>query len=321
MKPPRGRYAPSPTGDMHVGNGSTALLAWLSVRSRSGTFVMRMEDLDRARVRPGSAEMILDDLAWMGIDWDEGPDVGGDNGPYLQSRRDEPYDQAFNTLRERGLVYPCFCSRKDIASAASAPQEPGDELRYPGTCRGLDPGRAVARIEAGERHAWRFSVGDEEGPDFTDMILGRQGGDGSFPPGDFVVRRTDGTAAYQLAVVVDDDAMGITEVVRGGDLMMSTARQILLYRALGMELPEFAHVPLLLGEDCVRLSKRHDGVSLRSMREAGWSPERVAGKLAWLLGLVPEPVDIAAEDLVAGFSLSMLRPAATGIRISEPFLP
>lgn len=305
---------------MHVGNGSTALLAWLSARSRSGKFIMRMEDLDRARVRPGSAELILDDLHWMGIDWDEGPDIGGDNGPYLQSRRDELYARAFDILRDHDRVYPCFCSRKDIASAASAPQEPGDELLYPGTCRDLDPGLSADRIEAGEKHAWRFRVDEGDDPGFRDVVLGRRGGDGRSRPGDFVVRRADGTASYQLAVVVDDDAMGITEVVRGGDLVMSTARQILLYRALGFKVPEFAHVPLLLGEDGVRLSKRHDGVTIRSMREAGITPAKVIGKLAWLLGVLPQEVDVAARDLVDGFSLSRVRRAVNGIRISEPFL-
>jgi glutamyl-tRNA synthetase len=305
---------------MHVGNGSTALLCWLSIRARGGELVMRMEDLDRPRVRPGSAERILDDLAWMGIDWDEGPDVGGEHGPYEQSRLDHRYGEAFEKLRERDLVYPCFCSRKDIAAAASAPQEPGDELRYPGNCRGIDPVEAAARIEGGARHAWRFRVDESEAPPFHDLVWGERGGEGSTPPGDFVVRRADGTSAYQLAVVVDDAAMGITEVVRGDDLLNSTARQVLLYRALDLPVPDFAHVPLLLGEDGVRLSKRHHGVTLREMRETGRSPEQVVGRLAFLLGLRDTPDPVSAAEMVNGFSFRRIGAGQGGIRVDEPFL-
>ena len=173
---PRGRYAPSPTGEIHLGNASTALLAWLSIRCRGGSFVMRMEDLDRARVRPGLAQKILDDLAWLGLDWDDGTDCGGPYAPYDQGARLELYETAFSRLRRAGLLYRCFCSRKDIAAAASAPQEPGDELRYSGACRRLDPTESRRRAAAGERHAFRLRVSNDARPVFNDRVRGPCGG-------------------------------------------------------------------------------------------------------------------------------------------------
>lgn len=298
----RGRYAPSPTGTTHLGNASTALLAWLSVRASGGAFVLRMEDLDRARVVPGSAEGILSDLRWLGLDWEEGPDVGGPHRPYAQSERVPHYDAAFEKLRASGLVYPCFCSRKDIQSAASAPQAPGDEVRYPGTCRDLDADDALRRIASGRAHAFRFRVEPTEVPAFTDRVRGRfEAEPGSI--GDFVVRRADGVAAYQLAVVADDIAMEIDEVVRGADLLSSTVRQLLLYRAFDAPPPSFAHVPLILGDDGVRLSKRHQGVTLHEMREAGQIPEQIVGRLAHRHGLRATAAPVAARDLVPGFDL------------------
>ena len=298
---------------MHLGNASSALLAWLSIRSRGGSFVMRMEDLDRNRVEPGLAGRILDDLAWLGIDWDEGPDVGGPFAPYEQWVRRERYAAAFERLKGAGLLYPCFCSRKEIAAAASAPQSPGDELRYPGTCRGIDPGEALRRVESGARHAWRLRVAAGDRPVFDDKVRGPWGTDQPLPPGDFVVFRSDGVPAYQLAVVVDDAEMGIDEVVRGDDLLPSTARQILLYRGLGWEPPAFGHVPLLLGTDGVRLSKRHRGTTLRELREAGLGPEQIVGRLAWTVGLRPGPDPVSAADLVDGFALEQVAPAPDGI--------
>ena len=297
----RGRYAPSPTGTMHLGNASTALLAWLSVRSRGEAYVMRMEDLDAPRVVAGAADAILSDLAWLGLDWDEGPDVGGPFAPYVQSRRRELYDGAFDQLRSRRRVYPCFCSRRDIQGAASAPQAPGDELRYPGTCRALSGDEAAARIGAGRSHAWRFRIEPSELTGFDDAVCGR------FEPdreqfGDFVVRRADGVPAYQLAVVVDDLAMRIDEVVRGSDLLASTVRQNAIYRALEASPPAYGHVPLWLGSDGVRLSKRHRGVTLAELREAGRSPESVVGGLAAGLGLRPSDGPVTARALAADFS-------------------
>lgn len=309
---PRGRYAPSPTGEIHLGNASSALLAWLSIRARRGTFVMRIEDLDANRARPGLARRILDDLAWLGLDWDEGPDRGGASAPYDQRSRHALHREAFSRLREAGRLYPCFCSRKDVAAAASAPQTPGEERRYPGTCRGLGPEEVRRRLAAGARHAWRFRVDDDAPSGFDDLVWGRWGDDRP-PPGDFVVWRSDEVPAYQLAVVVDDAAMGITEVVRGADLLSSTARQRLLFAALGHEPPAFGHVPLLLGTDGVRLSKRHQGVTLRELREKGLAPERIVGWLAGLLGLRPSAEPVPAAALVRGFSLDRLRPAPDGL--------
>jgi len=296
---PRGRYAPSPTGDLHLGNASTALLAWLSVRAAGGTFVLRVEDLDAPRARPGAVERCLEDLAWLGLDWDEGPDRGGPFGPYVQSTRRAGYDDAFERLRAAGGVYPCFCSRKDAAAAASAPQEPGDEAPYSGRCRALAPEEAAARIAEGCRHAWRFRV-QGEAPGFTDRVLG------IVPPralSDFVVRRSDGIPAYQLAVVVDDAAMEISEVVRGNDLLGSTPRQLLLYRALGRLAPAFGHVPLWLGADGARLSKRHAGITLRELREEGWTAPALLGVMAERLGLRPTG---KAQELAEGFALASL---------------
>jgi glutamyl-tRNA synthetase len=310
---PRGRYAPSPTGELHLGNASSALLAWLSIRARGGSFVMRMEDLDRNRIREGLAERILGELAWLGIDWDEGPVIGGPCAPYEQWSRLGRYEVALAQLRQSGRAYPCFCSRRDIANAASAPQSPGDEMRYPGICRKLAPLEADERIAAGRRHAWRFKVAVAERPRFEDLVHGGWGADQPEAPGDFVISRADGVPAYQLAVVVDDAEMGIDEVVRGDDLLASTARQLLLYHALGWEPPLFGHVPLLMGNDGVRLSKRHQGVTLRELRERGWSAEALVGRLARLLGLREEADPIPAGELVEGFRLGNLKPVPGGL--------
>jgi glutamyl-tRNA synthetase len=296
---------------MHVGNASTALIAWLSIRARDGRLVMRMEDLDQPRVRPHAAEQILADLAWLGIDWDEGPDVGGPHAPYEQWKRTDRYDIAFRHLMDEGRLYSCFCSRRDIAKAASAPQTPGDEVRYPGTCRDLSPDEIDRRVRAGERYAWRFRVREDERPGFVDEVAGvRAAGQA---PGDFVVRRGDAVPAYQLAVVVDDAEMGITEVVRGDDLLPSTWRQLLLFEALGKPCPTFGHVPLLLGTDGVRLSKRHQGVTLRELRETGYSPEEVVGEIAFAIGLRPARDPLRATDLIDGFSLTDVSANPEGI--------
>lgn len=309
---PRGRYAPSPTGELHLGNASSALLAWLSVRSRGGSFVMRMEDIDHSRVRPGLAEQILSDLEWLGIDWDEGSDRGGPHEPYVQSLRSERYDLAFRRLLETGRLYPCFCSRKEVAAAASAPQLPGDEVRYPGRCRGLDPAEAERRIAAGERHAFRFAVNDGAAAHFDDLFQGRITQE---PPGDFVIRRSDGVSAYQLVVVVDDAEMEIDEVVRGNDLLASTGRQLLLYEALGHSPPRFGHVPLLVDTDGVRLSKRQQGITLRELRGAGFTAETIVGRLASMLGLQDGSDPVPARALVAEFTPEAIAAAPTEIAV------
>lgn len=297
VRPLRGRFAPSPTGDLHLGNARTALLAWLSIRARGGAFVLRMEDLDKPRERPGAAERILRSLRWLGLDWDEGPDVGGPYGPYVQSERLTLYDEAALRLVNAGLAYECWCSRKEVA-AASAPH-PGEEgPRYPGTCRVPDPQRAAARRAQGRMPAIRLRVPSDPIA-FEDGIHGPQRIAVQDQVGDFVIRRADGVAAYQIAVVVDDAAMGITEVLRGDDLLSSTPRQILLYEALGLPVPSFLHVPLVVGPDGERLAKRHGAASLAELMDRGEDPRAVCGALAELSGLARPGERLSPRDLLS----------------------
>jgi glutamyl-tRNA synthetase len=299
----RGRFAPSPTGNLHLGNARTALLAWLHTRALGGHFVMRVEDLDRGRVRPGIMEAQLADLRWLGLDWDEGPDVGGPHAPYVQSERTAAYDAALARLAERGLLFACACSRRDVAAASSAPHAGEEGPRYPGTCRPrLLPEWTpeTARAQVG-----RASVRLRTEPGetcFDDGVFGRCCYDAAAETGDFVVRRKDGAAAYQLAVTVDDAAMEITHVLRGADLLSSTARQLLLYRALELSPPAFLHVPLLLGPDGERLAKRHGAVSLAELRDAGIPAPRLAGWLAATCGLARPGEEATPAQLVPRFS-------------------
>ncbi|MBI1852084.1 MAG: tRNA glutamyl-Q(34) synthetase GluQRS [Planctomycetes bacterium] len=290
-----GRLAPSPTGALHLGNARTFLLAWLSIRARGGRVILRIEDLDGPRIKFDAAGRAIDDLRWLGLDWDE--------GPIVQTKRLALYEAAFERLRERGLVYPCACSRKDVETAASAPH-PGEEgPRYPGTCRGRFADAAAARAVSGREPSWRFRVAPGE-VTFVDGFHGRVAIDVSELAGDFVVRKGTGTAAYQLAVVVDDSDNGITEVFRGDDLVSSTPRQLLLYRALDFEPPSFVHVPLIVGEDGLRLAKRHGDTTVHRFREAGVRPERIAGLLAEWSGLAPLGAERMPRDLVAEFDLA-----------------
>jgi glutamyl-tRNA synthetase len=266
---------------------------------------MRVEDLDRARVRPGLEARILDELRWLGLDWDEGPDVGGAKGPYRQSERLASYEAALERLRAAGRVYPCFCSRAEIARAAEAPHGPSDEgPRYPGTCAGLSREDAERR-SAGRRPAWRLRV-PPGAVRFVDGVHGQREIDVAAEVGDFVVARADGVPAYQLAVVVDDAAMGVTDVVRGDDLLSSTGRQLLLYAALSLPAPRFAHVPLVVGEDGERLAKRHGALSLGELRERGADPRAVVGLLAALSGLAPPGARLSPSDLVPVFDLARI---------------
>ena len=292
----RGRYAPSPSGDLHLGNLRTALLAWLFARCAGGQFVLRVEDLDRPRVRQGATQRMLDDLRWLGIDWDEGPDVGGPYAPYMQSERQALYIAHLQRLQEAGLLYPCYCSRAEIARAASAPHE-DEGPRYPGTCRDLSEQQRRELEAAGRRPSLRLRVDDERVITFHDLLAGRQEQHVQKAVGDFIVRRADGIFAYQFAVVVDDALMHITQVVRGADLLASTARQILLYEALGFAVPAFAHVPLLLDSEGKRLSKRLQSEGLEPLRAAGATPAQVVGRLAAGCGLVEEGVAISALEL------------------------
>lgn len=295
----RGRFAPSPTGELHLGNARTALLSWLWSRSLGGSYAMRVEDIDRPRVRPLLAEQQLEELRWLGLDWDD--------GPHYQSARAPLYDEAIERLRASGLVYPCFCSRAEIAAASRAPHGPADDgPRYPGTCRELTAAE-VARRSGTRPPAWRLRV-EPGAVCFDDAVRGPCRFEPAVATGDFVVMRADGVAAYQLAVVVDDGAMGITEVVRGDDLLPSTARQLLLYAALGLPAPRFAHVPLVVGEDGERLAKRHRALSLSELREAGVAPGAVVGLLAASCGLAPAGTRCGAEELVEGFDWDRVRP-------------
>jgi glutamyl-tRNA synthetase len=292
----RGRFAPSPTGPMHLGLARTALLGWLRARSLGGTFVLRTEDIDLPRVVKGSAESILADLRWLGLDWDEGPDVGGPHAPYVQSERFGRYEAALEQLHARGLTYACTCSRKEV-SLASAPHGPSEfGAPYPGTCRN-------GPSKPGGPSATRLRVPDVL-PSFVEGLHGAV----SEPvaQGDFVLRRADGLFSYQLAVVVDDIAMAISEVLRGDDLAGCTGWQLALYAALGAPAPAFVHVPLLLGPDGKRLAKRHASVALSSYRQRGIAAERVLGFLAHSAGLVPTATPVSARELVADFALDKI---------------
>lgn len=301
--PPRGRYAPSPTGMIHAGNARTALAAWLSARSRGGSFVWRLEDLDAPRVVPGMAEAQLADLAWLGLDWDEGPDVGGPHAPYEQSRRSAFYEEALARLAEAERLFPCRLSRKDLQAVASAPHG-AEEAPYPASLRprSIEPDwferlRGAARPDA----AIRFHVHDRP-VRFIDRVYGPVTERVDLAVGDFVLKRRDGLYAYQLAVVVDDLAMGIDDVVRGADLLASTARQIQLIEALGGACPKYAHVPLMMNARGEKISKRDRGLTLRSWREAGVPPEAVTGYLAFSLGLLDRPEPCRPGDLLAVFA-------------------
>jgi glutamyl-tRNA synthetase len=301
----RGRLAPSPTGALHLGNARTFLLAWLSIRAQGGAVVLRVEDLDGPRVKPGAAAAAIEHLRWLGLDWDEGPDCGGPHGPYVQTQRTPFYQAAIDRLQAAGLVYPCVCTRSDIERAASAPH-PGDEgPRYPGTCRGRFESEQVARAAAGRPPALRYRV--RPGPvAFQDKHHGTVAVDVSEQVGDFVVRKGGGVAAYQLAVVVDDAAMQISEVVRGDDLIASTPRQILLYESLALATPRFRHVPLMLGPDGLRLAKRHGDTRIATFRQRGVAPERLVGLLAHWCGLCPPHSECSPADLVGAFGWDRL---------------
>jgi glutamyl-tRNA synthetase len=295
----KGRLAPSPTGAQHVGNARTYLTAWLSARSRAGQVVLRVEDIDSPRVKPGALQGACDDLRWLGLDWDE--------GPVVQTERLPLYEAALAHLKERELVYPCTCTRADVERAASAPHAEHEGPVYPGTCAGRRAADAAGL--GGRPYCWRFRVGAS--PSFEDLYRGKVEVDLHAAGGDFVVWKTSrpGVPAYQLAVVVDDAAQGVTEVVRGDDLVPSTPRQLLLYEALGLWPPAFAHVPLVVGPDGRRLAKRHGDTRLAALRAAGVRAESLLGLLAWSCGWLEEVKPISARELLHLFRLEAIPPA------------
>ena len=303
----RGRLAPSPTGALHLGNIRTFMITWLLARSCGGELVMRIEDLDHPKIKPGSVEGMIDDLRWLGFDWDEGFGCGGSSESYIQSERIERYAKALQSLIDQDLTYPCTCSRREVESGLSAPHI-GEGLFYNGRCRDRYPdfASAQAALPAGRTPVWRFKVPEDEVVSFTDGFCGEYSQIPSELSGDFMLARHELGAGYMLAVVVDDASMGINQVVRGDDLLDSTPRQILIYRALGMELPEYVHLPLVVGEDGRRLAKRHGDTRVASFREAGISAERIIGGLAASCGWADQGEELSLVDLLQCFDMNLL---------------
>ena len=291
----RGRFAPSPSGRMHLGNVTAALLSWLSVRSQQGSWVLRIEDLDPQRSLRSFAEQIMDDLRWLGLDWDE--------TPLWQSERTAIYEEKLGELQKKNLIYPCYFSRADLHSA-SAPHGTDGELLYSGRCRNLSE-QEKRTLEKTRRPAMRVRV-DNRVIALKDGLQGQGVSRLDQTCGDFIVRRSDGVFAYQLAVVIDDGLTGITEVVRGMDLLSSTPRQIYLYQCLGLPVPEFYHIPLLMNEHGQRLSKRDQALDLGELRQR-WSAPELIGKLAWLTGLRDHYEPITARELIGEFAWSKVR--------------
>jgi glutamyl-tRNA synthetase len=297
-----GRLAPSPTGAQHVGNARTYLIAWLAARSHSGQIKLRLEDLDSPRVKKGAAEQALLDLRWLGLDWD--------GEPVYQTARLPLYRRALHRLQEMELVYPCTCSRADVERAASAPHADHEGPAYPGTCAGR---RVADAARLNVPFCWRFRAGAEVMA-FVDGFRGQVRLTSAQMGGDFVIWKTDGTPAYQLAVVVDDAEMAVTEVVRGDDLIPSTPRQLLLYRALDLQPPRFVHVPLVVGPDGRRLAKRHGDTRLGSLRAAGVTAEALIGLLAWSCGWQKEMAPITPRELLPRFRLDTIPPEPLVLR-------
>ena len=293
-----GRFAPTPSGFLHLGNVFCSLLAWLYAKSSGGKIVLRIEDLDPQRCSRAKADALARELEWLGLTWDEGAYCSAASDSFFQSRRSDIYAHCFDLLQQQGLVYPCFCSRSQL-HAASAPHTSDGNVIYPGTCRGLTA-EEIAEKRKKKAPAYRLIVPDEN-ITFTDGCMGEHTENLLRDCGDFYLRRADGVFAYQLAVVVDDARMGVTEVVRGADLLSSTARQLYLYRLLGLPAPKFTHCPLLLASDGRRLSKRDGDQSLENLR-ARYTAEDIVGRLAYAYGLQEEPAPRTPESLIKDFS-------------------
>lgn len=303
--PVRVRFAPSPTGKLHVGGARTAIFNWAFARANNGTFILRIDDTDPTRSTDENTQVILRAMRWMGLDWDEGPEVGGDFGPYAQTERLEMYKAAAQKLWDEGRAYPCFCTTEQLAEDRKAAQERKDPFQgYQRRCRNLDPAEAKARIEAGEPYVLRIKVPEDRG----DVVIhDAVHGDVTFDAkelDDFVIFRSDGTPTYNFATVVDDAAMGITHVIRGDDHLSNTPRQVMVYEALGAPVPVFAHISMILGADGKKLSKRHGATSVEEFRDAGYLPDAFVNYLA-LLGWSPDgETTIVPRDVLAStFSL------------------
>lgn len=311
----RVRFAPSPTGTIHLGSARSALYNWLYARHHGadGTYVLRVEDTDQERSNSDHVAQALRVFRWLGFEWDEGPEVGGDYGPYFQSQRGELYADALTKLRDSGAVYPCFCTKEELAAERDAAGERKQAWVYSGRCRSVDAAAAAERIAAGDAHVFRFRVPDEGSTTVHDIVHG----DATFEHvllGDFVIARADGSPLYNFANVVDDAHMRITHVIRGSDHLSNTPRQILIYGALGADVPEFAHLPMVLGPDGAKLSKRrHHTSSVEQLAEAGYAPAAVRNGLA-LVGWSLDDVTnvMTTEELIAGFDITRIKrsPAA-----------
>jgi glutamyl-tRNA synthetase len=298
-----GRLAPSPTGGLHLGHARTFLIAWLAARSGGGGVVLRIEDLDASRVRPEAIFGAIADLKWLGLDWDEGPDIGGASAPYVQSERRPLYETVLERLKAAEMVYPCTCTRGDVERAASAPHPEDEGPTYPGTCAHRFASEAASFPD--RPFAWRFRV-----PTGTivweDIFQGHVAIDPARVGGDFIIARNGVGPAYQLAVVVDDAAMSVNQVIRGSDLTNSTPRQILLYRALGWTPPAFGHVPLALAPDGRRLAKRDGSLKLSTLRESGVDPRVLVGSLIQSCGWSREVVASRPKDWIGQYDVSTL---------------
>ncbi|MCA9191695.1 MAG: tRNA glutamyl-Q(34) synthetase GluQRS [Planctomycetales bacterium] len=296
-----GRLAPSPTGALHIGNARTFLLAWLSIRAQGGRVILRIEDIDSPRIKPWAIEQTIDDLRWLGLDWDFGPPNSGQLHSkafplsLIQTNRRERFCEIFETLKLKEKVYVCTCSRSEVAAAATAPHEylNLEGPIYPGTCRD----RYLDADEINGSFAWRWKL-DEIDLSWKDQFLGQQQAKPAEQLGDFVIAKADGTPSYQLAVTVDDHDMQVTEVLRGDDLVFSTFRQLSIMNFLGWRPPNYMHVPLMIGNDGRRLAKRHGDTRLAHLRERGVTPEAIVGYLAWTLHQVPHPHPTTARQLV-----------------------
>lgn len=306
--PVRVRFAPSPTGKLHVGGARTAIYNWAYARHTGGSFILRIEDTDPTRSTEENTQVILRAMRWLGLDWDEGPEAGGDFGPYKQMERLDTYTEALQKLIDAGKVYPCFCTKEQLDAKRAEAEAAGRAYEgYDRTCRDIDPDEARARIEAGEPHVWRLKVPLDRGDiEFDDAVLGHM----SFPVNvmdDMILVRSDGSPMYNFAVVCDDTNMQITHVVRGGDHISNTPRQILIYEALGYPVPTFAHLSMILGSDGKKLSKRHGATSVEQYRDEGYLPQALVNYLS-LLGWAPdgETTIFSEQDMFDKFELTRI---------------